>query len=131
MFGSPETTTGGKALAFYSSVRLDIRRTASIKKGDDLVGNKTKVKVAKNKVSPPFRACEFDIIFGKGISYIGEVVDFALLLDLIEKSGSWYSFDGERIGQGRSNVVLHLSNDSNMLQLLDTNIRKHYRLDND
>lgn len=113
MFGSPETTTGGKALKFYSSVRLDIRRIGAIKEGTEIVGNRTKVKVVKNKVAPPFKEAEFDIMYGKGISKIGELLDFGVDLDVVEKSGTWYSFEGERLGQGRENVKRFLMKEEN------------------
>jgi len=103
-FGSPETTTGGKALKFYSSVRLDIRRIGAIKEGDRMVGNRTRVKVVKNKVAPPFRECEFDIMYGEGISREGDLLDLAANHDVVEKSGAWFSYKGERLGQGRENV---------------------------
>jgi recombination protein RecA len=104
MFGSPETTTGGNALKFYASVRLDIRRIGAIKKGEDVVGNQTRVKVVKNKVAPPFKQVEFDIMYGEGISYAGELVDLGVKANVVEKSGAWLSYDGERIGQGRENA---------------------------
>jgi recombination protein RecA len=104
MFGSPETTTGGNALKFYASQRLDIRRLATIKDGNEVVGNRTKVKVVKNKIAPPFKEAEFDIIYGHGISKEGDILDLAVTLDIVEKSGAWYTFDGERIGQGRENA---------------------------
>ena len=104
MFGSPETTTGGNALKFYSSVRLDIRRIGAIKKGDEITGNQTRVKVVKNKVSPPFRMAEFEILYGEGISREGEIIDYGVELELVEKSGSWYSYKNDRIGQGKENV---------------------------
>jgi recombination protein RecA len=104
MFGSPETTTGGNALKFYASQRLDIRRLASIKDGNEVVGNRTKVKVVKNKIAPPFKEAEFDIIYGHGISKEGDILDLAVTMDIVEKSGAWYTFDGERIGQGRENA---------------------------
>ena len=104
MFGSPETTTGGNALKFYASMRLDIRRIGSIKKGDDNVGNETRVKVVKNKVSPPFREAIFDIMYGTGISREGEIIDMGVEADIVEKSGAWYSYKGEKIGQGKDNA---------------------------
>jgi recombination protein RecA len=108
MFGSPETTTGGNALKFYASVRLDIRRIGSIKKGDEIVGNETKVKVVKNKVAPPFKEVFFDIIYGEGISREGEIIDMGVAQGIIEKSGAWYSYGADRIGQGKDNVREYL-----------------------
>src|SRR5262249_3275934 len=104
MFGNPETTTGGNALKFYASVRLDIRRTGSIKKGEEVIGSETRVKVVKNKVAPPFKTAEFEILYGLGISREGEIVDLGVKQNIIEKSGAWYSFNGERIGQGKENA---------------------------
>ena len=115
MFGNPETTTGGNALKFYSSVRLDIRRIGTIKKADAVVGNRTRVKVVKNKLAPPFQDCEFDIIYGQGISYTGEVLDLAVEENLIRKSGSWYSLGDERIGQGRENTAVFLDDNRDLL----------------
>jgi recombination protein RecA len=123
MFGNPETTTGGEALKFYASVRLDIRRIAQIKSGDDVVGNRTKVKVVKNKVAPPFRTTEFDIIYGEGISKIGEIIDYAVELDIIAKSGSWYSFEGNKIGQGRDNVKTFLKDNPELVTELENRIK--------
>ena len=108
MFGNPETTTGGNALKFYSSVRLDIRRIGSVKQGDEVVGNETRVKVVKNKVSPPFRQAEFQVMYGKGIYHMGEVLDLGVQEGLVEKSGAWYSYDGQRIGQGKANAAQFL-----------------------
>ena len=118
MFGSPETTTGGNALKFYSSVRLDIRRIGAIKKGDEIVGNQTRVKVVKNKVSPPFRIAEFEILYGHGISTEGEIIDMGVENNLIEKSGSWYSYDGDRIGQGKENVREFLADNPKIAKAL-------------
>ena len=124
MFGSPETTSGGNALKFYSSVRLDIRRIGAIKKGDEIVGNQTRVKVVKNKVSPPFRIAEFEILYGHGISTEGEIIDMGVENNLIEKSGSWYSYDGDRIGQGKENVREFLSNNPKIAKALVKKIRQ-------
>lgn len=109
MFGNPETTTGGNALKFYASQRLDIRRIGAIKEGVDIVGNRTRVKVVKNKIAPPFKDAEFDIIYGHGISKEGDILDLGVSLEVVEKSGAWYSFEGERIGQGRENVKRFLA----------------------
>ena len=122
-FGSPETTTGGNALKFYSSVRLDIRRIGSIKDRDEIVGNQTKVKVAKNKMAPPFRQVEFDIMYGEGISKAGELVDLGVKSNLVEKSGAWFSYDGQRIGQGRENVKKFLKDNPEIAEKLETQIR--------
>lgn len=118
MFGSPETTTGGNALKFYSSVRLDIRRTGNIKKGDDVLGSETRVKVVKNKVAPPFKQAEFDILYGEGISFEGELIDIASNLKIIEKSGAWYSYNGNKIGQGKDNTRIWLKENPEISQEL-------------
>ena len=115
MFGSPETTTGGNALKFYSSVRLDIRRIGTIKKGDLVLGSRTRVKVVKNKMAPPFREAEFDIIYGDGIHSLGDLLDTASRLGITEKSGSWYSYAGQRLGQGRDNTVLTIQEQPEMM----------------
>jgi recombination protein RecA len=124
MFGNPETTTGGRALKFYSSVRIDIRRIAAIKDGDAVTGNRTKVKVVKNKVAPPFREAEFDIIYGEGISKEGDLIDLGVAQNLVEKSGSWYSFKGERIGQGRENARQFLKDNPDLKTKLDSELRR-------
>ncbi|RCS58535.1 recombinase RecA [Parvibium lacunae] len=126
MFGSPETTTGGNALKFYASVRLDIRRTGSIKKGEEVVGNETKVKVVKNKVSPPFKQADFDILYGEGISRQGEIVDLGAACGVIEKSGAWYSYKGEKIGQGKDNSREFLRENPALAQEIENLIRQHY-----
>lgn len=123
MFGNPETTTGGNALKFYASVRMDIRRTGAIKKGEEIVGNETRVKVVKNKVSPPFKQAEFDIMYGKGISHEGEVLTLGVQLGLIEKSGAWYSYNGDRIGQGKENVKQYLQDNPETAQAMEAKIR--------
>jgi recombination protein RecA len=124
MFGNPETTTGGRALKFYSSVRVDIRRIAAIKDGDAVVGNRTKVKVVKNKVASPFREAEFDIIYGEGVSKEGDLLDLGVAQNIVEKSGSWFSFKGERIGQGRENARQFLKDNPDIRRTIDTDLRK-------
>jgi len=124
MFGSPETTTGGNALKFYASVRLDIRRIGAIKNGDEVVGNETRVKVVKNKVAPPFRNAEFEIIYGEGVSREGELVDLGVTHELVQKSGSWYSYGGDRIGQGKDNVRAFLKEHPEVAHALETRIRE-------
>jgi recombination protein RecA len=124
MFGNPETTSGGRALKFYSSVRADIRRIAAIKEGETVTGNRTKVKIVKNKVAPPFREAEFDIIYGQGISREGDLIDLGVAQNLVEKSGSWYSYKGERIGQGRENARAFLKENVDIRQKLDVELRK-------
>ncbi len=128
MFGNPETTTGGNALKFYSSVRLEIRRTGAIKKGDDVLGNATRVKVVKNKVAPPFKEARFDILFGEGISKAGDVLDLAVDCGVAEKSGSWYSYDGERLGQGRDFVRNHLKDNPDILAAMELKVREFYSI---
>lgn len=123
MFGSPETTTGGNALKFYSSVRLDIRRTGSIKKGEEVLGNETRVKVIKNKVAPPFRQAEFDILYGEGISWEGELIDIGVKNDIINESGAWYSYNGAKIGQGKDNVRVWLKENPEISDEIDAKIR--------
>jgi len=124
MFGSPETTTGGNALKFYSSVRLDVRRIDTIKEGDEATGNRVRVKVVKNKVAPPFRQAEFDIMYDRGISREGSILDIATRMDLIKKSGAWYSYNDERIAQGRANVIKYLCEHREILEHLEKEIRK-------
>src|SRR5436305_3253538 len=123
MFGSPETTPGGRALKFYSSVRLDIRRIESIKDGAEVVGNRTRVKVVKNKVAPPFRQCEFDIMYGKGISREGSLLDIGADLGIIKKSGAWYTYEGEQLGQGRENVKTFLSENIDLMVEISEKIK--------
>jgi recombination protein RecA len=124
MFGNPETTTGGRALKFYSSIRLDIRRIAALKDGDTVIGNRTKVKVVKNKVASPFREAEFDIIYGEGISKEGDLLDLGVAQNIVEKSGSWFSYKGERIGQGRENARQFLKDNQDIRQSIDSELRK-------
>ena len=126
MFGNPETTPGGRALKFYSSVRLDIRRIESLKQDGEVIGNRTRVKVVKNKVAPPFREAEFDIIYGKGISKEGNILDAAVNLDIVEKSGSWFSYNGDRIGQGRENVKDYLAKNPKVAEEIEGKIRANY-----
>ncbi len=128
MFGNPETTTGGNALKFYSSVRLDIRRIGQIKDGQEVIGNRTKVKVVKNKVAPPFKLAEFDIVYGEGISKIGDMLDLAVELDIVDKSGAWYSYNGERIGQGRENAKRFLADQNEMNFDIEEKVRSAYGL---
>ena len=129
MFGNPEVTPGGRALKFYSTVRLEVRRAEQIKQGNDIVGNKTKIKVVKNKVAPPFRVAEVDIMYGEGISRAGEIVDMGSDVDIIQKSGSWYSYNNERLGQGRENAKLYLKENSAVRLEIQQKIRDHYSLD--
>jgi recombination protein RecA len=124
MFGSPETTTGGRALKFYSSVRLDIRRTASIKDGETVIGNRTKVKVVKNKVAPPFKEALFDILYGEGVSREGEVIELGVTHKIVDKSGAWYSYQGEKIGQGKDNSREYLREHPEIAQEIEALIRE-------
>jgi recombination protein RecA len=125
MFGNPETTTGGNALKFYASVRIDIRRIGSIKKGDEVIGNETRAKVVKNKVAPPFRQADFDILYGEGISREGEIIELGVLYKLIEKSGAWYSYNGDRIGQGKDNAREFLKDHADLAREIESRIRAH------
>jgi recombination protein RecA len=131
MFGNPETTPGGRALKFYSSVRLEVRRAEQLKQGNDIVGNKTRIKVVKNKVAPPFRAAEVDIMYGEGISKEGEILDIASELDIVQKSGSWYSYNDERLGQGRENAKQFLKENTDIRQEIAGQVREHHGLDQD
>ena len=126
MFGSPETTTGGNALKFYASVRLDIRRIGSVKEGEEVIGNETRVKVVKNKVAPPFKQCEFQILYGRGINRLGEVIDLGVKENLIDKSGAWYSYKGDKIGQGKANVVKFLEENPPVATELEGLLREKY-----
>jgi recombination protein RecA len=127
MFGNPETTTGGNALKFYSSVRLDIRRIASIKQGQDVIGSRTKVRVVKNKVAPPFKEVEFDLIYGEGISREGDVLDLAADKNIVEKSGTWYAYGGQRIGQGRENAKQFLKENPKVLEQMEKEVLENFR----
>ncbi len=128
MFGNPETTSGGRALKFYSSVRLDVRKCDTIKQGDNIVGNRTRVKVVKNKVAPPFKKCEFDIMYGEGISKIGDILDVAVDIDIVKKSGSWYNYNDVKLGQGRENVKKFLAENNELVEEIDNKVRVHYGL---
>jgi recombination protein RecA len=128
MFGNPETTTGGRALKFYASVRIDIRRIASIKDGDQVIGGRTRVKVVKNKVAPPFREAEFDIMYGEGISREGDLLDLAVEKRIVEKSGAWFAYSGERLGQGRENVKQFLRENVDVRRAIDERVRKELGL---
>jgi len=128
MFGNPETTTGGNALKFYASLRLDIRKLAAIKDGQEIIGNRTRVKVVKNKIAPPFKEAEFDIIYGEGISRVGDILDLGAAHDIVEKSGAWYSYGGDRIGQGRENSKVYLKEHSSTLEEIELKIKQTYGL---
>ena len=129
MFGNPETTTGGRALKFYSSVRMDVRRIESLKQSGEVIGNRTRVKVVKNKIAPPFKEAEFDIMFGEGISYVGDVLDLAAEVNIINKSGAWYAYNGNKIGQGRENAKQYLKENPAVLDEVAKQVRLHYDLD--
>nr|MCU0324638.1 recombinase RecA [Spirosomataceae bacterium] len=131
MFGNPETTTGGNALKFYASIRVDIRRIGAIKDGDDILGNRTRVKIVKNKLAPPFKVVEFDIMYGEGVSKVGEVLDLAVELDIVKKSGSWFSFDGNKLGQGRDAVKDMLKDNTELMEILETRIKEKVSKDAD
>ena len=128
MFGNPETTTGGRALKFYSSIRMDVRRIEALKQGGEVIGNRTRVKVVKNKVAPPFREAEFDIMFGKGISQEGDILDLAANNNIINKSGAWYAYEGAKIGQGRENTKTYLREHPEMMAEVERKVREHYGL---
>ncbi len=128
MFGNPETTTGGRALKFYSSVRLDVRRIEALKQGGEVIGNRTRVKVVKNKIAPPFKEAEFDIMFGKGISMTGDIVDLATNIDVIVKSGAWYSYNGQKVGQGRENTKQYFEQNPELLKEIEGKVRAYYGL---
>ena len=124
MFGSPETTTGGNALKFYASVRLDIRRIGAVKNGDEIVGNETRVKVVKNKIAPPFKQAEFQILYGEGINSLGELVDLGVKHEIVEKAGAWYSYKGDKIGQGKANAAKYLKENAEIGKEIDTRLRE-------
>lgn len=131
MFGSPETTPGGRALKFYSSVRLEVRRAETLKQGDNMVGNRTKVKIVKNKIAPPFKKAEVDIMYGEGISQEGEILDIGAAEDIVQKSGAWYSYDGERLGQGRENAKTYLKENKEIAEQINQQIREYYGMGED
>ena len=131
MFGNPETTTGGRALKFYSSIRMDVRRIESLKQAGEVVGNRTRVKVVTNKVAPPFKEAEFDIVFGKGISRVGDILDLAVKLDIIQKSGAWFAYNNAKIGQGRENAKLYIEEHPEMMAEVEHQVREHYGLQGD
>ena len=131
MFGNPETTTGGRALKFYSSVRMDVRRIESLKQAGEVIGNRTRVKVVKNKIAPPFKEAEFDIMFGEGISKVGDILDIAADIGIVNKSGAWYAYEGNKIGQGRENAKQYLKDNPMIMQEIEKKVRAHYGLDAD
>ena len=128
MFGNPETTTGGRALKFYASVRMDVRRIETLKQSGEMVGNRTRIKIVKNKIAPPFKEAEFDIMFGKGISKSGDILDLATEIDVIKKSGSWYAYEGTKIGQGRENAKSYLESNPEIMEEVEKKVREHYAL---
>ena len=128
MFGNPETTTGGRALKFYSSVRMDVRRVEALKQGGEIIGNHTRVKVVKNKIAPPFKEAEFDIMFGEGISVVGDILDLAASVDIVNKSGAWYAYNGDKIGQGRENAKQYLKDSPAVCQEIEGKVREHFGL---
>ncbi len=129
MFGNPETTTGGRALKFYASVRMDVRRIETLKQNGEMVGNRTRVKIVKNKIAPPFKEAEFDIMFGKGISKEGDILDLAASIDVVNKSGAWYAYNGDKIGQGRENAKAYLAEHPEVMGEIEAKVRAHYGLD--
>jgi recombination protein RecA len=128
MFGNPETTTGGRALKFYASVRMDVRRIETLKQSGEMVGNRTRIKIVKNKIAPPFKEAEFDIMFGKGISKVGDILDLAVKENIIEKSGAWFAYNGSKIGQGRENSKQYLSDNPEMCAEVEAKVRTRYEL---
>jgi recombination protein RecA len=128
MFGNPETTTGGRALKFYASVRMDVRRIETLKQNGEMVGNRTRIKIVKNKIAPPFKEAEFDIMFGKGISKEGDILDLAANIDVVNKSGAWYAYNGDKIGQGRENAKLYLAQNPEVMNEIEAKVRAHYNL---
>ena len=128
MFGNPETTTGGRALKFYASIRMDVRRIESLKQGGEVVGNRTRVKVVKNKIAPPFKEAEFDIMFGEGISVVGDILDLAANINVVNKSGAWYAYEGNKIGQGRENAKSYLKDHPDICEEIEEKVREHYGL---
>lgn len=129
MFGNPETTTGGRALKFYSSIRMDVRRIESLKVNGEVVGNRTRVKVVKNKIAPPFREAEFDIMFGKGISREGDILDLSVTSNVVQKSGAWFAYNGDKIGQGRENAKIYLSEHPDIMEEIEQKVREHFAVD--
>lgn len=131
MFGNPETTTGGRALKFYASVRMDVRKIETLKQNGEMVGNRTRIKIVKNKIAPPFKEAEFDIMFGKGISKEGDILDLAASIDIVNKSGAWYAYKGDKIGQGRENAKLYLAQNPEVLNEIEAKVRAHFGLQSD